>query len=96
MENTNSTSQSNQRALPPESHLAWAIVSTLLCCWPLGIPAIVNAAKVDKLWAAGYEEASLEAANRAKLWAKRSAFAAVAFWLIYFIVIALVAVAGAL
>ena len=24
----------------PDNYLVWAILSTILCCWPLGIPAI--------------------------------------------------------
>ncbi len=40
-------------AAPPPNYLAWAIVTTLLCFWPLGIVAIVFAAQVNTKWAAG-------------------------------------------
>jgi hypothetical protein len=48
--------------------MAWAILVTLLCCWPFGIPAIVNAAKVDRLWYSGNHQAAYEAAGSAKKW----------------------------
>ena len=45
MENTNTNNQTpTNKPMAPDSHLTWAIISTLLCCWPFGIPAIVNAA----------------------------------------------------
>lgn len=53
---------------PPSSHMVWAILVTLLCCWPFGIPAIVNAAKVDKLWYAGDHRGALDASSSAKKW----------------------------
>ena len=40
-------------AAPPPNYLAWAIVTTLLCFWPLGVVAIVFAAQVNTKWAAG-------------------------------------------
>ena len=52
---------------PPENNLAGAIVATVLC-WPLGIPAIVNAAKVNKLWAAGDYVGAQDAAVNAVKW----------------------------
>ena len=85
MDNPVQTEQ--KRQLPPDNHLAWAIVSTLLCCWPFGIPAIVNAARVDKLWHSDYEEEAIIAANNAKKWAKISTFAAIAFWALYLLII---------
>lgn len=80
-----------KRQLPPDNHLAWAIVSTILCCWPFGIPAIINAAKVDKLWHNGYEEEAIIAANNAKKWATISAIVALAFWAFYFLITIIVA-----
>lgn len=52
----------------PENHLAKAILVTLLCCWPLGIPAIVYAAKVNTLYnQRRYREAE-EASRNADKW----------------------------
>jgi hypothetical protein len=53
--------------LPPKNYLGWAIF-TLLICWPFGIPAIVNAVKVDKYWLAGYYDESRRAAKKARNW----------------------------
>jgi len=33
--------------------LTWAILSLLFGCWPLGIPAIVYASRVNEKWIAG-------------------------------------------
>lgn len=42
----------------PPTNLVWAILSTILCCMPLGIVAIVFAAQVNtKYYTCGYEEA---------------------------------------
>jgi len=38
--------------LPP-NYLAWAILTTVLCCLPLGIVSIVFAAQVNSKWALG-------------------------------------------
>ena len=76
----------------PDNNLIWAILSTLLCCWPFGIPAIVNAAKVDKLWMAGKRLEAINASNDALKWAMISAGVAFAFWIIYVIIIVIAAV----
>lgn len=48
----------------PDSWLVWAILSTVLCCLPLGVVSIIYAAKVDNLWAAGrYDEAERASRN---------------------------------
>ena len=42
-----------QRPPKPNNHLAWAILSTIFCCLPLGIVSIVYSSKVDGLYNAG-------------------------------------------
>lgn len=54
--------------IPPGSNLVWAILTTIFCCLPFGIVAIVYAAKVDGLWAAGAYDAAYEASRKAKNW----------------------------
>ena len=76
-------STNNTQLSPPDNNLAWAIVVTLLCCWPFGIPAIVYAAKVDSLWREGYHEAAIQAAADAKKWTKIAAIAGGVFWALY-------------
>ena len=64
--NNNEGYDNNVPVEKPDNHLVWAILSTVLCCWPLGIPAIMNAAKVDKLWAEGDYCGARDAADKAK------------------------------
>lgn len=59
----------------PDNYLVWAILATVLCCWPLGIPSIVYAAKVNSLWDQGKKEESVNASKQAKKWAIISAIA---------------------
>lgn len=60
--------EENKKNLKPDNFLVWAILSTVLCCLPLGIVAIVYANKVDTFWyAERYEEAE-DALKKAKLW----------------------------
>ncbi len=50
------------------NYLVPAILVTILCCWPFGIPAIVFAAKVDGLVARGQIAEAHEASQKAKMW----------------------------
>lgn len=50
------------------NYLWQSIVVTIFCCWPVGIPAIVNAAKVDGLKARGDIQGAMEASASAKKW----------------------------
>ena len=52
----------------PKSNLVLAILSTIFCCLPLGIPAIVFAAKVDNLWNAGQYAEAEDASRKARNW----------------------------
>ncbi|AWH54992.1 hypothetical protein C1924_18265 [Stenotrophomonas sp. ESTM1D_MKCIP4_1] len=60
------------------NNLVWAILSTILCCLPLGIVSIVYAAQVNGKLAAGDTAGAQESADKAKKWAMWSAIA----WLI--------------
>lgn len=59
---TNSTKQK------PESYLIWAILSTLLCCLPLGIVSVLKANQVDNLWLNGRYDEAVAASETAKKW----------------------------
>jgi hypothetical protein len=50
------------------SHLVPAILVTILCCLPLGIPAIVYASQVGGKLAAGDQAGAAEASRKASLW----------------------------
>ncbi len=52
----------------PSNNLVMAILG-LLCCWPLGIPAVVFAAQVNGKWASGDQAGAVEAAAKAKKFA---------------------------
>jgi hypothetical protein len=60
---------------PPENNLVWAILCTVLCCWPLGIPSIIFANQVNTKWMMGDAAGAHEAARKAKQFAVWGAIA---------------------
>jgi hypothetical protein len=52
----------------PPTYLWQAIVVTVLCCIPFGIPAIVFSTKVKPAYLAGDYAGALEASKKAKMW----------------------------
>jgi len=54
---------------PPPNHLAFAIISTVLCCLPLGIGAIIFSTQVNTKWNAGDVDGAHVASKRAKTFA---------------------------
>ena len=58
----------SQLPAKPDNCLVWAILSTLCCCLPFGIVAIVYAAQVDGKYAAGDYQGAVDSANKAKTW----------------------------
>lgn len=81
--------------LCPSSNLVWAILTTLFCCLPFGIVAIVHAAKVEGLWNAGQKELARAKASEAKKWCWISAGVGLAWGFLYFIYILIVGIAAA-
>lgn len=79
---------------PPPNYLIWAILSTVLCCLPLGIASIVFAAQVNGKWAAGDVAGAQESSAKAKKFAIWAAIAGVVFIIIYGILAALGVMAG--
>ncbi len=73
--------------LPPSNNLVIAIITTILCCLPLGIVAIVYASKVNGLWMSGNYQAAYQAAKSARNWSIASAIVAAVIWIIYLICI---------
>ncbi len=59
----------------PGNYLAFAIISTILCCLPAGIVSIVYAAKVNGLYDDGHYDQAERASKNAKTWAIVSAVA---------------------
>ena len=72
---------------PPANNLVLAILG-LLCCWPLGIPAVVFAAQVNGKWNAGDQAGAVEAAGKAKKFALIALVLGVIVLVIYGILIA--------
>ena len=70
----------------PNNNLVLAIVCTVLCCLPLGIVSIINAAKVDGLYRAGDYEGAQAAADNAKKYAQYSAICGAVIFVIYFFI----------
>jgi hypothetical protein len=58
---------------PPQNHLVWSILTTLFCCLPFGIAAIVKSSQVDGLWRSGDVAGAHKASADAKKWATVSA-----------------------
>lgn len=60
---------------PPPNYLVWAILTTLLCCLPLGIVSIVFSTQVNTKWAAGDQHGAAKASRGARNFAIASAVA---------------------
>jgi hypothetical protein len=86
--------QPGQIPPPPDNNLAWGIISTLLCCLPLGVVSIIKASNVNTLWYQGQYAAAIESAEAAKRWAIWSAVASGSVFVVYFLVVAAAAVFG--
>ncbi len=71
---------------PPPNHLVWAILSTVLCCLPLGIASIVFSTRVNSKWAAGDVQGAQEASKKAKNFAIAAAVVSLVFGVLWAIV----------
>lgn len=60
-------------APPPPNHLVWAILTTVLCCLPLGVVSIVFSTQVNSKWAMGDVTGAQDASEKAKKFAIWSA-----------------------
>ena len=89
-----SRNRSYEPAHKPDNYMVWAILSTVMCCIPLGIVSIVYSSKVDSLWYNGEYEEAEKAAAKAKNWALASLISAVIlvalYIFIYFFIFAVV------
>lgn len=69
----------------PYSHLGLAIVTTILCCLPLGIVAILKANKVNEYYVMKQYALATQASNDAKKWALMGMLSSFIIWVIYVI-----------
>lgn len=68
------------------NYLAQSILVTLLCCLPLGIPAIVFSAQVNGKIQAGDIPGAMEASRKAKMWGWWSFGVGIVVGILYFII----------
>lgn len=80
-----SHSYGNDSIQKPSNHLVLAIISTILCCLPLGIVSIIYAGKVDGLWSAGQYDEAESASKKARTWAIVSIITGIIIAIMYFI-----------
>ncbi len=52
----------------PDNYLVWAIIATICCCIPAGIPAIIYASKVSAAYMRGDYNGALDASSKAQMW----------------------------
>ena len=72
-------------AMPkPDSYLVLAILSTVLCCLPTGIYAIICSTRVDTFWASGHYEEAKKNSKQALIWSLIGAGAVVVSTILYF------------
>lgn len=67
----------------PNNRLGQAIALAIIFCVPLGIPGIVNAAKVDALWKEGKYEEARSASRKANMWSLIAMGAGILFIFFY-------------
>lgn len=72
-------------AAKPDNYMVWAILSTLLCCLPLGFVSILYAGKVNDYWNNGRYVEAKDASDKARMWAMISAGSGLFIGLISFI-----------
>ncbi|MBQ3083538.1 MAG: CD225/dispanin family protein [Alistipes sp.] len=75
--------------MKPDTGLVWGILTTIFCCLPFGIIAIVKATQVDTYWASGLYEEAYAAAKSARQWALISAAIPFVLVIIYILLIAI-------
>ena len=80
--------QPNQPSQPkPPNYLALAIISTIICCLPLGVVSIIFSTQVNSKYVAGDYEGALKASKNAKLFWILAAVVGVVVAIIYFSVV---------
>ncbi len=80
----------------PDNNLVWAILSTVLCCLPLGIVSIIKASSVNSLYDRGDYAGAEAAAKSAKSWAMWGAILAVIGVVLYVLLVVIIGVGAGL
>ncbi len=82
----------NQFYPKPDNNMVLAIFTTLCCCIPIGIYAIIKANDVNKFYMMQQYEMAVNAASEAKKWCFIGIGVGLAFQIIYLIFYAIVAI----
>lgn len=87
----------NQPQMPkPDNYMVWAILTTICCCLPFGIVAIIKASQVNSLYLSGNYGAALMASKEAKKWTLIGVVAGLVVNVIWFVFYGFATVAAAL
>ena len=76
----------------PSSNIGLAVFTTLCCCLPFGIIALIKGSEVNKLYAAKQYSAAIAASNAAKNWC---IYGIIAYFIIDVILLIIYLVGGA-
>lgn len=82
--------RAERRDIPPcpKTYLVFAILVTIFCCVPFGIPAIVFAAKVENYYRVGDYLMAEESSRKARMWSIISLILGIALIVVFFLSIA--------
>jgi hypothetical protein len=94
MENINQINNQGHVPAKPNNYLALSIITTVMCCMPLGIVSIIKSTKVDGLYHAGKYQEAEETSRSAKNWALAGIGIIGIVWLLYILFLVLVGVSG--
>ncbi len=77
------------------NYLVQSILVTVLCCLPLGIPAIVFAAQVNGKLQSGDVQGAMDSSRKAKMWCWLSFGLGLLSSILYFLFVIMAAASGA-
>ncbi|MCM1022343.1 MAG: CD225/dispanin family protein [Muribaculum sp.] len=75
--------ESTIEQLMPNTWLVTSIVVTLFCCCPVGIAAIIQAARVEPLWRNKHYDEAQKASSNAKKWTFIALACGLLFYILY-------------
>lgn len=55
-------------AMKPKNYLVWTILTTIFCCWPLGVVSLVYSILTETAWSSGDQHSAYKNAILAKRW----------------------------
>lgn len=76
----------NGAGTPPPTYLVWAILSTICCCIPFGIVAIVYSTRIDGLWQSGRYAEAWKSSRYARNWTIAAAVGGVLSNILMFVI----------